>query len=37
MTIGLAIAIVTVVGLLGAVILVLAAKFMHVEEEPRFG
>lgn len=37
MTIGLAIAIVTVVGLLGAVILVLAAKFMHVEEDPRIG
>lgn len=37
MSIGLAIAIVTVIGLLGAVILVLAAKFMHVEEDPRIG
>lgn len=34
MSIGLAIGIVTVTGLLGAVILVLAAKFMAVEENP---
>ncbi len=37
MSIGMAIAIVTVIGLLGAIILVLAAKFMHVEEDPRIG
>ena len=37
MSIAMAIAIVTVVGLLGAIILVLAAKFMHVEEDPRIG
>ena len=37
MNIAIAIAIVTVIGLLGAVILVLAAKFMHVEEDPRVG
>ena len=37
MSIAIAIAIVTVIGLLGAVILVLAAKFMHVEEDPRIG
>ena len=35
MTIGIAIAVVTVIGFLGAVILVLAAKFMAVEEDPR--
>ena len=37
MNIALAIAIVTVAGLLGSVILVLAAKFMAVEEDPRIG
>ena len=37
MTIALAISIVTAVGFLGAVILVLAAKFMAVEEDPRIG
>ena len=37
MSIAMAIAIVSVVGLLGAIILVLAAKFMHVEEDPRIG
>ncbi len=35
MEIGLAIAIVSVLGLIGAVILVLAAKFMSVEQDPR--
>ena len=33
--IAFAIALVTLVGILGAVILVLAAKYMHVEEDPR--
>ena len=37
MTIAMAIILVTVVGLLGAVILVLAARFMAVEEDPRVG
>lgn len=37
MEIGLAIGIVTVLGILGAVILVLAAKFMSVEQDPRIG
>lgn len=37
MTIGLAIAIVCVTGLLGAGVLVLAAKFMAVEENPQIG
>lgn len=37
MSIGIAIALVTVIGLLGAGILVLAAKFMSVEEDPRVG
>ena len=35
MNIGLAIAIVTILGLIGAVVLVVAAKFMHVEQDPR--
>lgn len=35
MTIGLAIGIVSTIGVLGAVILVLAARFMNVEEDPR--
>lgn len=35
MSILLAVLVVTVVGLIGAVILVLAAKFMYVEEDPR--
>ena len=37
MTIAMAIILVTVVGLLGAVILVLAARFLAVEEDPRVG
>ena len=37
MSIGIAIVLVTVVGLLGAIILVLAAKFMSVYEDPRVG
>ncbi len=35
MTIALAIAIVTILGLIGAVVLVMAAKFMSVEQDPR--
>mgnify|MGYP000706787487 CR=1 FL=1 len=35
MSIAFAIILVTIVGILGAVILVLAAKYMHVEEDPR--
>ena len=35
MSIAIAVLVVTVVGLIGAGILVLAAKFMHVEEDPR--
>ena len=37
MSIGAAVAAVTVIGLLGAAILVVAAHFMHVEEDPRIG
>ena len=37
MSISIAIVLVTVVGLLGAIILVLAAKFMSVYEDPRVG
>ena len=37
MSIAIAIILVTVVGLVGAVILVLAAKFMSVYEDPRIG
>ena len=37
MSIAIAVALVTVLGLIGAGILVLAAKFMHVEEDPRVG
>lgn len=37
MSIGIAIILVTVIGLVGAVILVLAAKFMSVYEDPRVG
>lgn len=37
MTIAIAVVLVTVVGLIGAGILVLAAKFMQVEEDPRIG
>ena len=35
MSIVTAVAVVTVIGLLGAAILVVAAHFMHVEEDPR--
>ena len=37
MSIVTAVAVVTVIGLLGAAILVVAAHFMHVEEDPRVG